>query len=242
MKIAGWGLIVALAIPAVTTLAGPAASRQTAQDSQQDSLAAASRRARESKSAQPKPARVWDNDNIPNNPGAVSVVGQDAPEGSGPSDTAAGGASPSPAPGPGSGSAAGKPDVSATSTPAPAPASGSGSSDQSGAAKPAAAGSPSAASGKQSALQADLAAAKDQLQSLTTDLDILRRKFTLDQQVYFGKPDYAADKAGAASVKDEQDQIDAKQQEIADAQKKINDLQSGIESAASSADKPKPAN
>ena len=241
MKIAGWGLIVALAIPAGTTLAGPAPSRQTAQDSQQDSLAAASRRARESKSAQPKAARVWDNDNIPNNPGAVSVVGQESPGNSGTSDIAA---SPSPSPAPGSGSGSGKPDASVTPTPtpAPAPASGSGSSDSSGAAKPAAAGSPSEASGKQSALQADLAAAKDQLQSLTTDLDILKRKFTLDQQVYYGKPDYAADKAGAASLHDEQDQIDAKQQEIADAQKKINDLQSGIESAANSADKQKPAN
>jgi hypothetical protein len=233
MKIAGWGLIVALAIPAGTALAGPA----TAQDSQQDSLAAAARRARESKNAQPKAPKVWDNDNMPNNPAGVSVVGQETPA---PGDAA--NTAPGAVPGSGSVSAAAKPGASATTTPPPASAPGSEGPDQNAAAKPAAGGSSSAASDDKSALQADLAAAKDQLQSLTTDLDILKRKFTLDQQVYYGKPDYAADKADAASLHDEQDQIDAKQQEIADAQKKISDLQSSIESAANSADKPKSAN
>jgi hypothetical protein len=71
---------------------------------------------------------------------------------------------------------------------------------------------------------ADLAAAKDQLVTLQNDLDILQRKFTLDQQTVSSKPGYSLDNSGTATVKDDQDQIDAKQQEISDAQKKIEDL------------------
>jgi hypothetical protein len=78
---------------------------------------------------------------------------------------------------------------------------------------------------KKTALEADLAAAKENLQNLQSDLDILQRKLTLDQQMYYGKPGYSSDKAGAAALGEEQDQVDAKQQEIGDAQKKITDLQ-----------------
>jgi len=90
-----------------------------------------------------------------------------------------------------------------------------------------------------SAIQADLAAAKEQLQSLKTDLDIAQRKYGLDQQMYYGKPDYASDKAGAAALQDEQNQIDAKQQEIADEQKKIDDLQAQLQSAGGDNTTPK---
>lgn len=82
-----------------------------------------------------------------------------------------------------------------------------------------------------SAVQSGLAAAKQQLESLKKDLDIAHRKYGLDQQMYYGKPDYASDKAGAAALKDEQAQIDAKQQEVADAQKKIDDLQAKLDSS-----------
>jgi len=43
--------------------------------------------------------------------------------------------------------------------------------------------------------------------------------------MYYNKPDYQSDKAGAAALNDEQSQIDAKQQEITDLQKKIDDMQ-----------------
>jgi hypothetical protein len=77
---------------------------------------------------------------------------------------------------------------------------------------------------------AEVDADQQQLKSLKTDLDIAQRKLVLDQQMYYGKPDYSSDKAGAAALKDEQDQIAAKQQEIDDLQKKIDALQA--ESAA----------
>jgi hypothetical protein len=49
---------------------------------QQDPLAAAARRAREQQKNQPRATKVWDNDNLPAAPEAVSVVGA-APAGSG---------------------------------------------------------------------------------------------------------------------------------------------------------------
>jgi hypothetical protein len=87
---------------------------------------------------------------------------------------------------------------------------------------------------QKSVLETDLAAAKEQLQTLQNDLDILQRKYTLDQQTYYSKPDYASDKAGAASLQDEQDQIDAKQQEMIAAQQKIADLQQKLNAASPS--------
>lgn len=83
---------------------------------------------------------------------------------------------------------------------------------------------------EKSAVEADLAAAKEKIASLKVDLDILQRKYTLDQQVFYGKPDYASDTAGAAALQDEQNQINSKQQEVTDAQKKIDELQEKLKS------------
>jgi hypothetical protein len=69
-------------------------------------------------------------------------------------------------------------------------------------------------------------AAKANLENLKSELDILQRKLALDQQSYYGKPDYSSDKAGASALQDEQSQVDAKQQEVDDAQKKFDGLQS----------------
>jgi hypothetical protein len=91
---------------------------------------------------------------------------------------------------------------------------------------------------KNTQVQADLAAAKDQLQTLQTEADILQRKLALDKQTYYGKPDYASDKAGEDSLKDEQDQVDAKQAGIAAAQKKIADLQAQLNPAGGTATAP----
>jgi hypothetical protein len=86
-------------------------------------------------------------------------------------------------------------------------------------------------------IQASLSAAKEELQSLKTDLDILQRKYALDEQMYLSKPEYSSDKAGAAAMQDEKDQIDAKQQAIADAEKKVADLQAKLDAAVTSAAK-----
>ena len=81
---------------------------------------------------------------------------------------------------------------------------------------------------EKAAISSQISQAKEHLQSLNTDLDLLTRKNALDQQMYYNKPDYASDKQGGTNLKDEQDQIDAKKQEIAEEQKKIEELTSKL--------------
>ena len=85
-----------------------------------------------------------------------------------------------------------------------------------------------AAADKKTALTSDLAAAKESLQTLQNDFDILKRKFVLDQQTYYGRPNYSTDKDGIAALNDQQGQIDAKQLEMGAAQQKIADLQAQL--------------
>jgi hypothetical protein len=87
-----------------------------------------------------------------------------------------------------------------------------------------AAGGATAGVGNRRALEGSIANAKDKLATIKVDLDLLQRTYTLDSQMYYIKPDYASDTDGAAKLKDEQDQIAAKQQEMDELQKKIDDL------------------
>jgi hypothetical protein len=73
MKIVRFGFLMLLAAPLACASATALQSGQ-----QQDSLAAAARRAREQQKNQPKAAKVWDNDNIPKADG-VNVVGPPVP-------------------------------------------------------------------------------------------------------------------------------------------------------------------
>ena len=73
MRIARWAFAVLLATPMVAPLWARVARAQD----QNDSLAAAARRAREQKKDQPKAGKVYDNDSIPAT-GRVNVVGQDS--------------------------------------------------------------------------------------------------------------------------------------------------------------------
>jgi hypothetical protein len=91
------------------------------------------------------------------------------------------------------------------------------------------AGNPPAAD--KSAIEADLSAAKANLQTLKVDLDLLQRKYALDQQTYLGTPDYSSDTAGAAALANEKSQVDSKQQEITNAEKKVADLQAQLDAA-----------
>jgi hypothetical protein len=109
------------------------------------------------------------------------------------------------------------------------PAAAPGVAPNSGAA---AAGQP-AASEKTAAIAAELATAKEQLKSLQTDLDIAQRKYALDEQTYLSNPQHQDDVAGASQLKDEEDQIAAKQQEITDSQKKVDEIQARLTAAAS---------
>lgn len=120
--------------------------------------------------------------------------------------------------------------------------SGSGNAEQSAAPAATTSNAPNAAKDsaaeahEKAALTAELAEAKEHLQSVTTDLDILTRKYGLDQQMYYSKPDYASDKDGAAKLKAEEDDMGAKKQEIEAAQKKVDELTAKLNQGASNSD------
>jgi hypothetical protein len=86
-------------------------------------------------------------------------------------------------------------------------------------------------------VEADLAQARADLDSLKGDLDIAQRKYALDEQTYISDPNHEHNKDGAAALEDEKDEIAAKQQQIADAEKKIDDLQTQLSAAANSESK-----
>ena len=178
MFIAKWApLILLLSLPGHTAARQSQAGTPSESGPQEDSLAAAARRAREAKKDQAKPPKVWDNETLASAPGAISIVGQPA---------------------------------ASASTPTPA---ASGKSP---------AGNPPAA--EKSAIEADLSAAKANLQSLKVDLDLLKRKYALDQQTYLGTPGYSSDTAGATALANEKSQVDSKQQEVTNTEKKVADL------------------
>jgi len=118
-----------------------------------------------------------------------------------------------------------------SSTPPAANAQAAGGAPEAGAAK-----SSEKSAKDVKALQASIAAAKEQLQSVKTELDILQRKYNLDSQMYYGKPNYAADANGAAKLADEKSQIDAKQQEVDAAQKKVSQLEEELKNSGAGGD------
>ncbi len=189
MRITHWVFTILLIAPPGTASAMP-------RQQQDDSVAAAARRAQEKKAQQAnssKPAKVWDNDNLPNTPGAINVIGQDQSP-----------ANPSATPG-------------------------------DNAANPRTADAKSAAADK-SAMEGSLGSAKAKLADLKADLDVMQRKYAMDQQTYYGTTNYAADKAGAAALASEKAEIDDKLDEVAAAEKQLADLQSKVDTA--STDKP----
>jgi hypothetical protein len=86
-------------------------------------------------------------------------------------------------------------------------------------------------------LQSKLDDAKAQLASFKTDLDVIQRKYVLDEQAYTSNPNHESDAAGAAALDDEKKQIADKQEQIADTQKKIDDLEAQLSAAAGDSSK-----
>jgi hypothetical protein len=190
---------------------GVVAGQQSTQQAPVDPVAEAARRAREQKKDETKAPHVWNNDDIPKTNG-VSVVGETPAAGAdAPAGDAVNGANPAAAPA-----------VAPNGDAAAAPSHG-------------------ATSEKTGAIAAELTAANEYLKSLKTDLDIAQRKYALDQQTYLSNPDHANDNAGATALKDEEDQIAAKQQEIANAQKKVDEIQARL-AASAPASPPPPSN
>jgi hypothetical protein len=177
------------------------------------SVADAARRTREQKKEQPKAAKIWDNDTIPRKPGEVSVIGQTPGAGAAGDDSAAAKDATGNAAAATADSAASAPNPS--SEPTPAAATGDKSDREK-------------LASEVGAIQSDLTAAKSQLQTLKADLDIAQRKFNLDSQTYYSKPNYVADKDGAASIAAEKADLESKQVAVADAQMKVDRLEAKL--------------
>jgi hypothetical protein len=196
MRLVRIGLTMVACSLLAWALAATAAAAQ--EKDQKPSLADVARRTREQKKGRAKSARVWNNDNIPKTPNAVSVVGQ-APE---------------------------EPPAEA--------------------AKPAEAKTPATKADEQTLedvaeTQAAILDAKNNLAILLTDLDLLQRQYSLDQQQFYGKPDFASDKEGKAKLDTEAAQVDAKRQEVQDQQQKIAELQQKLNDLKASQTSEKPA-
>jgi colicin import membrane protein len=185
MTIARWAFTVFLLTPLVAALVARTA---WAQD-QDDSVAAAARRAQEQRKDQPKAAKVYDNDNIPTN-GPISVVGPEQPATNSTAATTA--------------DSANAQTVEVKAAPTAAEVAG---------------------------MNADLAIAKQRLADLKADLDVAQRKFALDQATYYGKPNYVADKAGAAALASEKSDVDAKADAVAVAEKALAAAQAKLDAA-----------
>jgi hypothetical protein len=67
-------------------------------------------------------------------------------------------------------------------------------------------------------------AAKQKLDGLKKDVELALRKFNLDSDTYYGKPDYATDPEGAQALKSEKDALQEKQDEVDAAQKELDQL------------------
>lgn len=78
-------------------------------------------------------------------------------------------------------------------------------------------------------LEKELAQAKAHLKNVQTDLDIATRTYQLDQQMFYGKPDYASDTRGAAKLKAEESDIAAKKQEVSDVQQIVDGLNAKLQ-------------
>lgn len=187
----------ALGLGILLVLPASALSAQSSGQSTSDPLAAAAKRAQDSKKDQSKSARVWDNDTIPKAGHEISVVGSN--------DAVADGANPAVTP---DGTAVASPDGAAgvnPAAPAPGPAPNQADLD--------------------AKIQAQINDAKESIASMKTDLDLMQRTEVLDSQMYYSKPDYSDDRAGARKLTDEQAKIAEKQQAIDEAEKKLAELE-----------------
>lgn len=89
--------------------------------------------------------------------------------------------------------------------------------------------------------QAAILDAKNNLANLQTDLDLLQRQYSLDQQQFYGKPDFASDKEGKVKLDAEAAQVDAKRQEVQDQQQRIAELEQKLNDLKASQPSEKPA-
>jgi hypothetical protein len=114
-------------------------------------------------------------------------------------------------------------------------ANGSSTTDTTNSSTPAADAKPAPTAAEIAQLNSDLDVAKQRLGDLKADLDVAQRKYALDQQTYYGKPNFAADKAGAAALASEKSDVDAKADAVAAAEKLLASAQAKADEAGKAA-------
>jgi hypothetical protein len=104
------------------------------------------------------------------------------------------------------------------SAPAPAPA-------------PSAAISPK----EQTQMQAAVLEAQEKIADLKKDVDIAERRFGLDSDSYYGRPNYAADREAKRALDSEQAQLEDKKQQLHQAEQMLAELQAKLGTAGAPA-------
>ena len=197
-------LAVLIAAPVFPLLAFAQSQGAQTQDSQNQSVADAARRAREQKKAaakQPAP-----------------VITDDTLKRSAPDAQAAN--APSPAP-----------SSEAAPVPAKTPADSSSAPDDNASPVPAGQPAPAGQAEKKAKDSAELAALKQQLAEAQKGLELLQRDLSLQQDTYISNPDHSHDIAGKAKLDDALQQITSKQQAVDALKAQLAALQSAASSA-----------
>jgi len=87
-------------------------------------------------------------------------------------------------------------------------------------------------------LAKELAALKEQIKQAQSDLDLVQREQSLQQDTYFSNTDYIHDTAGKAKLDALKQQISDKQQELDRLKARLAELQSSLSGPASTPPKP----
>jgi hypothetical protein len=167
----------------------------------------AAHQARTDKKPTGQSAKVWTNDNLPANDGAVSIVGQPAPVPVPVADKAA--------------------DKAADKTGDESDAAKTGDKAAPDAAK-AGAGSDDPAK-KQLEIEVALDQAKQDVDRLGKELDLAQRDYSLQQQQFLMNANSSEDTDGQAYLAGVKDQVDAKQQELDKAKAHLEELQAELD-------------
>ena len=203
-------LAVLIAAPAFPLLAFAQSQGAQTQDSQNQSVADAARRAREQKKAAAKqPAPVITDDTLKRSVPAAQAANELSPA---PTSEAA----------------------PAAAAPVPAvqrPADSSSAPDANAAPVPAEQPAPAAETKKKANDSAELAALKQRLAEEQKGLELLQRELSLQQDTYISNPDHSHDIAGKAKLDDTLQHITGKQQAVDALKAQLAALQSAASSA-----------
>lgn len=117
--------------------------------------------------------------------------------------------------------------ASSESLPAPAPSAAGASSD---AQAPANAGSAATPGTKDEKAAKELAELKAMIKETQSDIDLLQRKQSLEQDSFFSNPDYSRDNGGKAKLDALKQQVSDKQVDLEKLKAHLLDLQAALDS------------